>query len=504
MRGSRLILGAIFLLGASDPWVDASTQDLHGYVRALSLDLRGNVPTAAELEEVEEAAEVTESLLESWLYSEEFEEQVIAQHREMFWNELEVNLLPKRKLSKRDGIYFNNNRSRYTRDVAHSHCGDFEADVDEMNRPLSWLTNDDGSISEGYVIVSPYWDPDNPIEVCALDAQLNLVSDTGVDCTTYAGYEEPTCGCGPDLKWCLDGGTETLIEQALSKDLTERVRAMLQSDGSYADLLSSSTMYLNGASAHFFRYLTPYDDEVYERPVPLEDLPELDFADETWTPVTLGSEHDGVLTAPGWLLRHQTNRGRANRFYGAFLCNEFIVPETGVGALSGTEAPTPNLIRRPGCLGCHARLEPWAAYWGRWTEAAMIYRPQESYPAFSEDCYDCATTGVGCTDFCEDYYLVETSHTDQRPYLGWYMTYAFLLDGKEENPDLGPLGWVETAQSDGSLDECATRNTARWLLNWEEDESVIEEWVSELGDSFSYRDLVRRLVTSPEYWAGVP
>ena len=115
MRKGWAIIGAVFLLGASDPWVDASTQDLHGYARALSLDIRGVVPTADELLEIEASGEVPESLLDAWLASPQFEEQVIAQHRELIWNKLEINLIPTRKIFKRDGIFFNNNRSRYTR-----------------------------------------------------------------------------------------------------------------------------------------------------------------------------------------------------------------------------------------------------------------------------------------------------------------------------------------------------------------------------------------------------
>ena len=493
----------VLLMGASDPWTDASTQDLHGYARSLSLDIRGTVPTTSELLDIEAAGEVPNALLDEWLASPEFEAQVIAQHREMLWNQLEINLIPRRKVFKRDGIYFNNNRARYTRNVLQTHCGDFEADVDELNRPLTWITNEDGSISEGYVMVAPYWDPDNPAEVCALDAQLTEVSATGIHCSSPDAYEEPDCGCGPNLQWCLDGNTETLIEEALSKDLTERVRSMLQSDGPYSAIFTANTMYLNGASTHFFRYLSPFDEEVYERPVADEDLPDVDFLDETWVPVSLSDNHDGILTAPGWLLRHQTNRGRANRFYGAFLCNEFVLPEGGVGELSGTETPTPNLTRRQGCLGCHARLEPWAAYWGRWAEAGMVFRSPEAFPEYVEECADCGATDT-CSDFCEDFYLVETSHVDEIPFLGWYSTYAFLIDGKEENPDLGPLGWVDSVQVDGSLNSCATRNTANWLLNWTEDLELVSGWTEAVGDEPTYRDLVRQLVGSAEYWEGAP
>ena len=505
MKKRWLLPGLLFLMGADDPWVDASKQDLHGYVRALSLDLRGVVPSSAELLEIEAAGRLSDEMLESWLHDPAFEEQVIVQHRELVWNHLEINLMPTRKLNRRDGISFNNNRSRHTRGVGQTHCGDFPADIDAWNRPRSWVTNEDGSISEGYVVVSPYWDPDNPIEVCAFDAQTMSMTTTGVDCTTADGHQEQECGCGPNLQWCFDGTTERMIEESISADVSERIRHMLQRDGSYGDLFSDTTMFVNGPSAHFFRYLVPFDPETYESPVPVDSLPDLAFTDTAWTTVTLGDDHDGILTAPGWLLRHQTNRGRANRFYGGFLCNQFVLPEGGVGTGDASAAPTPDLTRRAGCLGCHARLEPWAAYWGRWGEAAMVYRSADAYPAFEEECRSCATlSSVDCPDHCEDHYLIEMSHADERAYLGWYLPYAFLTDGKEEHPDLGPLGWVDAATADGSLDACAVQNASKWLLNMEADSDQLEAWSAELGPEAGYRDLIRTLVNRSEYWGGTP
>ena len=134
----------------------------------------------------------------------------------------------------------------------------------------------------------------------------------------------------------------------------------------------------------------------------------------------------------------------------------------------------------------------------------MVYRTPETYPSFSEECRTCATTSLTCSDLCEDYYLIEMSHTDQRPFLGWLNTYAFLTDGKEAHPDLGPLGWVSSAQADGSMVSCATRNAASWLLNWEEDLEVVAGWTDALDEEPTYREVVKQLVTSTEYWGGTP
>lgn len=501
-----LIATCLLLLGTKNswgnPWEDASTQDLLGYARAVSLDVRGVVPNPEELESIEASGELPEEMLNSWLDSEEFEGQVIEQHRELFWNSLSMNLLNRRRITKRGGIYMNPQRSRYHRIVRNTNCGDFEADVNELNQPQSWITNEDGSISEGWVWVTPYWDLDTQVKVCAFDAQLTELSADEKSCSNADGHSKSDCGCGPNLNWCITSSVENDIEEALVRDIDERVRHMVQSNGSYIDLLFGQNMYINGASAHFFRYIAVFNESSYESPIPIVDLPELEFTDQTWTEISLSEEHSGVLTAPGWLLRHQTNRGRANRFYGAFLCKEFIPPETGISGLSGNTNPTPNLILREGCAGCHARLEPWAAYWSRWGEASMTYQSTAEYPAYLEECAQCDATN-SCSSLCKNYYLTEQTHQDEGPYLGWLNTYAFLTEDKRENPDIGPIGWVNQTANDGSFTSCSIQNASNWLINWEEaDEELIEQWATYFSSGLSYKEMVKMLVRSPQYWRG--
>ena len=65
--------------------------DLLRYVRAASLDLRGHMPRADELESIEltdDADTVPESLLDNWLASEAFIGQAVRRHRTYFWNNL--------------------------------------------------------------------------------------------------------------------------------------------------------------------------------------------------------------------------------------------------------------------------------------------------------------------------------------------------------------------------------------------------------------------------------
>ena len=67
----------------------------------------------------------------------------------------------------------------------------------------------------------------------------------------------------------------------------------------------------------FFTYLAPFDRNL-ESPLPIEELPDLTYTDEQWVEIDLPEHSAGLLTSPAWLLRHQTNRGRANRIYSGF------------------------------------------------------------------------------------------------------------------------------------------------------------------------------------------
>ena len=56
---------------------------------------------------------------------------------------------------------------------------------------------------------------------------------------------------------------------------------------------------------------------------------------DNWVLIQLDEEHAGVLTRPAYLIRFQTNRGRADRFYTNFLCQPFEPPEEGLPVSDG-------------------------------------------------------------------------------------------------------------------------------------------------------------------------
>ena len=100
--------------------------------------------------------------------------------------------------------------------------------------------------------VTPWWDLNHPIKVCAFDAQLTEVSASGVDCSTADGRTDPECGCGENLKWCSSTTVQKTMQAALSDALSERVRIVLQDDRTYSDIITSSTVMMNGPMVDWY------------------------------------------------------------------------------------------------------------------------------------------------------------------------------------------------------------------------------------------------------------
>ena len=485
-----------------EPVVQLSTLET---VRSLSLQLRGVVPSVEEMEQIEYLGGIDEALLDQWLSSEAFEEQVVRHHQSLFWNSTFANDFEIRRLVfYSDGVFFRKFTSQYNRGLSRVQCSDWEnTDVTEWNQPLTTQTEtvnlagqDVSYIDEGWVWVTPYWS-DDQIKVCAFDAQTNLFNDDGVDCSNSDSNKVAGCGCGPNLKWCMNRTIQNVFKQSFVDEINERVRNVVSEEKPYSNILTDQTMYFNGPLAFYYENIDPF---ISRTSAPTDNIPQLDYSDiDTWVNVETGPLYSGALTSPGWLLRHQTNRGRANRFYEAFLCSTFVPP---VGGIVDEANSTPDLSLKQGCAECHTRLEPWRAYWGRWGEVSSAYITEEEFPSFSQTCKDCVELG-NCNYTCRNNYMVDPTHIDDNPYIGWYLPYVYLKAEQRYFPDEGPSTWVQEVASNGALSQCVTKNTALWIFGWENDEidpDLLEEWSTSFDQSGqNYRNLVREMVTHPAY-----
>lgn len=516
--GSATILLALSLSppgvhAADDFPMCADPQDIieaHTYLRALSLDLRGVVPTPEDYARIGADGSVPDDLIDEWMDTPEFAEQVVRHHKSLlFPNISDVRIMSNRsRMIKTNDIWY-----RYLVAPLYRggpvYCGDFEATFDS-NGELVLQYDENGYIQEGWVWANPYWDPGNQIKVCAFEAQPDLVSPWGTPCDGYDGRYDPHCGCGPNLAWCDTNlspptGDWSPVQDSMAEDLNQRVFHVINQNLSYIELLTGRTAFVNGPLAHFYKYMIRIPAHVRYNDLPIDPdlLPDIPFTDmDTWIPVELGPEQSGILTSPVFLTKFQTNRGRANRFYNAFMCQPFQPPDDGLPGLDVSDV-TLDLAQRSGCKYCHTILEPAASHWGRWAEYGAGYLEPERYPQYNPDCEWCALSGNSCSPECARYYVVDPLNSEEDPYIGWLKPYEFLQGEHHSNLEQGPKLLVQTGLVDGRLPKCVSSNTATWLLgrNLQLDEA---RWVDELAIGFTsteydYKELVKMIVTSDLY-----
>ncbi len=482
------------------PWLDG-----HAHLRAISLDLLGVVPNPGDHELLVDG-EVPESLIDDWLGRRAFATRASRFHSTLLWNNVSDQRAISNQafLSSTSGIYWVRTRSDDYRGLFNQHCGDFEATFD-ANGEIETVDLGEGVVQEGWVEVEPYWSSGTTVKICAFDAQEAQLSPAGTDCSTSASFLDPTCGCGPNLQWCAVGSQHAKVMRAFDEDIDLRVESVALGQRPWIELLTGTTGYVNGPMVDFFRHRTqvPGGVRFTELGVDVDVLPDLAFdEDDTWVEVDLGEHHAGVLTSPGYLLRFQTGRSRADRFYNSFLCQAFQPPD---GGLPDIEDPNPSLdlTVRAGCKYCHALLEPASAHWGRWTPSGGGYLDAGQYPAFDATCAECARGRVDCPDYCNRYYVTRALSSEQDPYLGWLRAYEFLEDRHQPNVELGPALLAQQGMVDGRVPRCAAEKAAEWLLGrpvTERDEAWLDQLAADfVSSNWNWPGLVKDIVTSDAY-----
>ena len=505
------ILISVWLGWMAQGWAEPGDEALlsgTAYLRALSLDVRGHPPTYDEYGQLVDASGVVdaESVLDSWMNGEEeekFVERVVRFHRQRFWNnnegtEIGYYLFNLAYDSGAD-IWYN----AYKADDIFGRgsqlvCGDFPATLDASGMPMS-ISEQWGERDEGWVMVEPYWDPENPVKVCAWDAMESLSSVDGIECNTDEGWGRTDCGCGPNLAFCFYTIFRTEVAMAFDEDINRRVAELVREDRPYTDLLMGNRVWVNGPIVDFVTYkknIWMYGTDFHNIPYQPERMPDLEWSDSNiWVEVELGAEQAGVFTSPAFLMRFMSNRARANRFFNEFLCQPFQTPEGGL-PVGGESAQTLNLNERDGCKYCHALLEPTAATWGRWVQGGVGYMDPEVYPSYNAAClYDTNTRD------CR-YYVTATT-VEEYPYVGYLEVYKFLEERHHPNVDLGPAWLVDQGIQDGRIQRCVAQKAAEHFLGRELEESE-DVWLQQLADDFeasgwNYKFLVKGILQSSSY-----
>lgn len=494
---------------ASEPNVDdvcpvaGEFQDKYGLLRATSLAVRGHLPTDEETSALEELDAIPESWFDAWLTSPDYAETMQRFFDSLLWpNVTNLRLFGTATEIRGDPLW---RRGPFPRQYRGGNVGCRNEPAEIVDGVIQTETVD-GDEREGYVTVTPYWDPTSTVKVCAFDAQENALSPSGNRCDTSQGRGDAGCGCGPNLIWCVPNQVNREILQALAEDLRKRVYAVLQNDESLTELFESRRAFVNGPLVHYYKHLAEVPSRITTVPLPvnLSSLPDLAYEDkETWVEIELPAYHSGLLTSPLYLVRFQTNRARANQFYNAFMCQPFSPPPGGIPNVDNSNGIEPDLQVREGCKYCHALLEPAAAYWGRWVEGGSGYLAPAEFPMLREDCLRCAQTGQGCSPECRRNYVTATTHDDQEPYLGHLNVYMFRHESHFSNVSEGPRLLAARTVVDNRFPRCMAARVAQHLLGrplMPEEATLIDDMSHDfVQNGYRLRDLTKAVIQSESY-----
>jgi hypothetical protein len=306
-----------------------------------------------------------------------------------------------------------------------------------------------------------------------------------------------------------------LVQPVVLSSMREQLLRLVDdyTDGTrpYSELVTTKRSWINWALTHYFRYLGKRQSfsrtqNFYQASD--GELPDLPYtAADTWMEIERKDPHAGILTLPAYLLRFQTNRGRANRYRIAFEGQYFQPPSTKD---TGCNKEGDDLTQRCVCRSCHVTLEPVAAYFGQLTEAgsASLHDFERGFPTLKQCNSGISPTSVA---WCDRFYVNVPDLVD--PDIREYKLKALRYEDAE-HPDVGPhfdAGPGALAKADiesGLFHEVATRHMFEFLMKREPnldatsldyEGDLIKTIAAEFRAHDNLKLLVERLVKLPAY-----
>ncbi|MBS2018604.1 MAG: hypothetical protein JST00_37405 [Deltaproteobacteria bacterium] len=500
--------------GAADQCVQHHPLEPQALLRRLSLDLRGRIPSIDEYEALDKGTSI-DNFVDRFLSSDEFRLQMRTYHEGMFWPNVsnvrlangEVTLADR---GKKGVLLLTLGRPRRFRggdDVASCDTKREQTEFDPAFpgefRPINVPTvlDDEGKSvkQEGYRLVHPYWAPSTTVKVCAFDAQ-ETKSVNGVSCGTRAGIAKTACGCGPNLQWCFGPDVAAQVSTSLREELARAVDDVTVNGRPYSDLVLSRREHIDGRIAFWKRNLAalPPLRISANAPEPTEPLPTNPDWSAPWSVIDRGPLHAGVLTLPVYLLKFQTNRGRANRFRIAFM-NEHFVPPADPTPQAGCSTDAADLTKRCVCQYCHAKLEPMATAFGRLAEAGSMPLAATEYPKTKTSC-------VGSkSEECTRFYVTRADS----PRAGYLLPYEFEGDHAEygERIEGGPVTLAKSIVDNGTFARAAIQHLFLELVkrdiraegDGDERELLADLQADFVSSNHAFVPLVKRIVSLPQY-----
>ncbi|MBK9261646.1 MAG: hypothetical protein IPM54_17805 [Polyangiaceae bacterium] len=471
-------------------------------LRRLSITLRGHVPDYEEYASVEGLDIVPDSIVDAYLASDEFRLQMRRFH------EQQLHTNPATVALRYNGMTLSEStaetagsstkvwnltstarRKAYRGGLGTHVCQDLpqsDASLGYVNGvPKCKNIGPDSSGNdvclEGWVNVAPYWDPANPIKICAFDAQDALTYEKTTNpnpgtyaCSDFSAQSQPRCGCGPNLSYCMRSTLEPTIWGDLREQLLRLVDDHATGIEPYSEMLTTRRMYTNGRLDFWKKNLAPtltYSrtyNEWHTGDAALEQNP--DWLDTSWRPVMREAPHSGILTLPAFTLRFQTNRGRANRFRIAFLNQYFVAPSTPDRV--GCTDDAADVTERCYCRDCHRVLEPLAAHFAVVSEAGSGLLTDFDKIVYSQSACN-AQVLPGSSSVCNRFYAKGQAPDPDDPTKtipAWRLIpleYADAHPEVAENFDKGPEALAKQIIADGSFARATVAHLFTFLMRRE-------------------------------------
>lgn len=499
--------------GAADRCVAPHPLDPPALLRRLSLDLRGRIPAIEEYEALDKGTTI-DAFVDKFLASDEFRVQMRTYHDTLFWPNVSDARLVTGDLAlyeRAGGVYYTvlGRGRRYRGGDDVTGCSpdreqtEFDPRYPGQFRPINVpeVPDAEGKMvrQEGYRLVHPYWDPASTIKVCAYDAQETPAAG-GVQCSERGATAQVACGCGPNLKWCFGPNIVRQVTDSLREELGRAIDDVTVYGRPYTDLVLSRREHIDGRIAFWKKNLAPMTNLriTANTPEPSEPLPANPDWNAPWSVIDRGPLHAGLLTLPAYLLKFQTNRGRANRFRIAFM-NEHFVPPADATPQAGCSTDAADLTKRCVCQYCHAKLEPMASAFGRLSEAGSAPLAATVFPKTKASC-------VGSrADECTRYYVTRADS----PRAGWLASYEFEADHAEyaDRIENGPTTLAKSIIENGTFARASIQHLFVELVKREiraDGEGDERELLATLQADFvqsghAFTPLVKRIVSLPQY-----
>jgi hypothetical protein len=451
----RFLIGLCCLVATGEFVVNqqgfAQSENLTRGLKRAKFLLTGQVPTDADFSASGASKEAYQNAVRGYIESPNFYTSLLRYHQRVFGIGLPINYLEELEREDIDGK---------AKKFARVLCGRSTSDG---RYRCGWMGSAAKGSQSGRKDVCPasweepvtaFWRPGMAVWVCPSVAKT----------------------CGSDLSRCFiqhnnddearnsELGTSEVydsrytIVKSLSLQAAGIATAVAAENYPYTMIVEPGVSAVDGAIANFYRQSSQFDLKRLRISNDLAaQLSSVKLGDTRFQLVYTGDSYEqaGVLTAFGFLRRFEKNRTRANSLYEKLLCRKFTAELPRV-----FPADPGNLRETPGCMGCHATLDPLADFFRSWGEGNSLY------------------------------------NAPVQPIATYF--------GGKNGTHLSELARI--IQSDKAFATCTVQNAWEWLMGREfyQEEQAIRASLTDyfIATRYSFKELVFALATHPTFLNG--